>query len=482
MSDSFKPSSSRRTPFVIAVILLVSTLGVGLVTRQQASSGAVPGLSPGQTLAGARGPVAMQVRLDRNSVLAGSDGLLRMELSLRGAKRAMQNLNLAQVPTDFVVVFDRSGSMAGEPIRLAKAAVETLITRMAGEDRLALVSYSTHARLDIPLEAGSLGARDRWQGAIARIAATGGTHMSSGLDLAHELVTAATREGRVARVILLSDGHANKGDHSLEGLRRRARRAISDEYIVSAIGLGNGFDEDVMSAIADAGTGNFYYLPDATQLASIFEDELASARETVASALRVLFEPSNGVVLRDVGGYPLEHTGDAVAFYPGALFSGQERHLWLTLRADTGRAGRIELGRLSLAFTDAAGVRHRLELESLPTLACVEQEEDYYASFDKSVYRRSSGEVLGSLKRRVAAKMKAGDTEAAAADVSQTLEKLEEHQLRALGYAVADDVAELESLRDTISAPEAATPAVQNRLGKQLLQEGRDKSRAGAKR
>ena len=62
---------------------------------------------------------------------------------------------------------------------------------------------------------------------------------------------------------------------------------MSGEYVLSAVGVGQDFDETLMSALADAGTGNFYYLPDARELAGIFAGEFASARETVARGLRV---------------------------------------------------------------------------------------------------------------------------------------------------------------------------------------------------
>jgi Ca-activated chloride channel family protein len=482
MSESPVQGTPKRTPLLIAVSLLVLTLAVGIAARQgppapTPTASRTPGAKQIQH---DQGPVGVTLQLDRTSVMQGTDGLLRMELVLRGEASASDAA--ARVPTDFVVVLDRSGSMQGRPLELAKAAVQTLLEGLAPEDRFALVSYANVSRTDIPLTASTPGTRAQWRWAVEQLKATGGTNMSSGLDLGHDIVAAATRNGRVARMILLSDGHANQGDPSLSGLRQRARRAVQSEYVVSSIGLGSGFDESVMSSIADAGTGNFYYLPDAARLASIFVDEFASARETVANALRIAFAAEQGVSLSDVAGYPLEREGNTTVFYPGTLFAGQERRLWLTLQAPTHTAGEIALGRLSLRYADNGGASHEVDVDELPSVACVEREEDYYASFDKDAYRRSSGEVLGSLKRRVAAKMKAGRQEEAVAEVELELEKLEMHQIRGLGYAIPEDMEALSSLRDSVSAPSAASPSVQNQLGKQLLQEGLDESRSGAKR
>jgi Ca-activated chloride channel family protein len=298
-------------------------------------------------------------------VLQGSDGLLRKELVLQGEAR--QGDAALHVPTDFVVVLDRSGSMQGEPLELAKRSVEALFEGLDPDDRFALVSYANDARIDIPLTPRTPGGRSQWKWAIQQVRPGGGTNMSNGLDRAHDIIAAVTRDRRVARMILLSDGHANQGDSSLEGLRARARRALGGESIVSAIGLGSSFDENVMSPIADAGTGNFYYLRDAAHLASIFVDEFASARETVASVLRIAFAPESGVVLTDVAGYPLEREGDTTVFYPGTLFSGQERRLWLTLRAPTNATGTIPLGNLNLATPTTLVVRTRWTSARCPT-------------------------------------------------------------------------------------------------------------------
>jgi Ca-activated chloride channel family protein len=230
------------------------------------------------------------------------------------------------VPTDFVVVLDRSGSMDGQPIEFARAAVRELVGQLGPEDRFALVSYASDARVDVPLRPVGGENRDAVLSAISSLAAAYGTNMSSGLDLATELVASARGPGRAPRLILLSDGHANEGDSSFSGLAARARRAVADEFVLSAVGVGDGFDEALMSGLADAGTGNFYYLRDASALGGVFAGEFGAARDTVASALVVRLDPARGVEVLDAAGYPLDRSG-RVSFRPGSLFAGQERRV-----------------------------------------------------------------------------------------------------------------------------------------------------------
>ena len=92
--------------------------------------------------------------------------------------------------------------------------------------------------------------------------------MSAGLDLALATVTPLRAAGRSPRVILISDGLANQGDASLEGLVARAQRATRAELPLTTVGVGVDFNETLMTALADAGGGNYYFVERSTELAA----------------------------------------------------------------------------------------------------------------------------------------------------------------------------------------------------------------------
>ncbi len=72
-------------------------------------------------------------------------------------------------------------------------------------------------------------------------------------------------------MVLISDGLANQGDTTREGLLRRAGESAGLTAPLTAIGVGVDFDENLMGALADSGGGNFYFLRDAVALAQVFE-------------------------------------------------------------------------------------------------------------------------------------------------------------------------------------------------------------------
>jgi Ca-activated chloride channel family protein len=284
-------------------------------------------------------------------------------------------------------------------------------------------------------------------------------------------------------VILISDGLANQGDASREGLVRRAGRAARGEYVLSAVGVGADFDEQLMTALADAGTGNYYYLERASDLASVFAREFDGARNTVASALAVEIEPADGVEVRDAAGYPLAREGRTVVFRPGALYAGQERRIWVTLAAPHGTLGEQPLGRFSLSYGDAAG-RTTLTFGETPRVVVVAAEDDFFARVDKSAW--SDGvlvDAYNAMQATVAREVKAGNKQKALDRITEYRAEVGRMNDALQVPAAAAKLEESHDLeRDVVGAFEGPDqPARQNALGKARGAQALDARRVGSK-
>lgn len=319
----------------------------------------------------------------------------------------------ARVATDFVVVLDRSGSMAGDRISKARSAVLGLIDQLSPKDRLGLVIFDNQAERLIQLEAANAANKERWRAQVDSIGPGGGTNLSEGLDQALSLLEGGRSDGRFGRLLLLSDGEANEGDITTEGLRARGQRAARGERVLSTIGVGDGFNENLMAQVADAGTGNFHYLADNSKLGSILERELSSTRATVASALRVQVTLGKGVELVDAAGYPLERSAGSVSFQPGSLFSGQERRVWLTLRVPASQEQNVALGRVTLSYVEG-GQPRAVEAGQALAVDCVEDEAVAVAAIDKATWERGvMQEEWGRVQQDVARAVREGKREEA---------------------------------------------------------------------
>jgi Ca-activated chloride channel family protein len=209
------------------------------------------------------------------------------------------------------------------------------------------------------------------------------------MDLALDLVERQRLPGRAARVVLISDGLPNLGDPSPEGLVRRAQRAPRGDYVLTAVGVGEDFNEFLMSSLADAGTGNYHFLANGGNLAKVFANELSTARTTVASGVAVAIAAQPGVRIVDASGYPLEAQKDgSVIFRPGILFAGQQRRIWVTYQVRPDSTGSIPLGAISMSWS-RNGSRHSASLSNEPSVTVVKDEKQYYTDFDEESWERS---------------------------------------------------------------------------------------------
>lgn len=434
----------------IAAFLGIATLAIGAAAKlgggpAAATMGGAAASLPREFRAAGAGPVRFTGALEGTAVLPHRDRDVRMELVI-GADAARGVA--PRVATDLVVVLDHSGSMSGDKIEHARAAVRTLISALGDGDRFALVTYSDFARTLIPL--GAPGRRAAWYETVDSILPAGGTNLSSGLDAALAMIDAARTSGRTPRVVLISDGLANQGDASREGLVGRAARAARGEYALSTVGVGADFDEGLMAALADAGTGNFHFLAGASGLDRILSAEFATARENVATGLRVAIEPAAGVEVVDAAGYPLARDGGAVRFQPGDLFAGQERRIWVTLRVPAGAAGDVALGRFALEY-GAGGERHRLSFAETPRVAAVADESAYFAGLDaKSWERGVVVDQYNALRRSVAEAVKDGRERDAVAEIQKYRAEVAAKNDTVQSKEVAKQLADAEKLEERV--------------------------------
>jgi Mg-chelatase subunit ChlD len=189
--------ASRKRRWLVVALLFLVTLGGSVAARLAAETN--PNLAHVQigdlTRKVDQKVLSFDGRLDRGAVHVGGDGLVHLELIATGG--VGPTVALTRRPTDVVVVLDRSGSMAGDPMAKALAAIRELVGQLGPEDRFGLVTYSNGAEMQVPLALASAEARKRWSTVLDAISSDGGTNMPVGLDLSHSLVTNTHDANRV---------------------------------------------------------------------------------------------------------------------------------------------------------------------------------------------------------------------------------------------------------------------------------------------
>lgn len=487
--DTPRASNRRRSQWMAFGLVAVTALaGVALAIEGQPSPSApkpLPSTFDPSALVGevtANGAVTLATRVDRSRVLKGSDGLVRVELTLSADAAAADVPASEQPPVDVVVVLDHSTSMTGEKFIQAKRALQALVNRLRPVDRLAVVSYGSDAWTSIGLAAASEENKAIWRHTIASLSTMGSTNIAAGLSMAHNLAAEGHGEGRQVRMLLLSDGEPTAGDTSAGGLGRLASLAASRGYVLGTIGVGMGFNEVLMAQLADAGSGNFHSLHNQGDLEGLMAREFDAARATVAAAVAVQLRPPAGVEVVDAAGYPLQKAGDTMMFRPGALFAGQTRSVWVTLKVPTAVEADQALGSVQVSYDTHAG-RQALPEHGLPAVACVADQSKFIAGLDQSTWEKSVTDGrFAAVEKEVARLVRAGERQQATQMLDQHISHTSTLNVVVGSAAVDTHLGEARALKRRLD--DAFTGADQhakrNRFSKAANSSGWSRSRAGS--
>ena len=400
---------TRLKSFVLIIVLIAAT-GAAMAYSAGVGKSWLSGL---MTRPGARilpvgsGPVTLNGRLVQDKVLQGSDGRVHLALTLLADDRFDPQSSEAR-NVDMVIVLDRSGSMKGRKISDARQAVLHLISGLTAKDRFALVSYSDGVQQISDLNYVTADHGKQLKIRVGGIRAGGGTNLGAGLQTGINVMLSAPDIGNARKLILISDGLANKGITDSTRLGQMAGVAVEKEFAVSTVGVGNDFNEQLMTTIADRGAGNYYYLENPPAFAEVFQKEFFYTRATVATNVSISFPLASGISIVDAAGYPVTLQKNQAVFFPGDLRAGQTRKLFLTLQVPTGETGNFELGRIKARYR-FNGRTMETELQGFYKIACVKDQREVQASIDKTSWtEKVIREDYNRLKQEVAADIKAG--------------------------------------------------------------------------
>jgi Ca-activated chloride channel family protein len=144
---------------------------------------------------------------------------------------------------------------------------------------------------------------------------------------------------RVNRVILLSDGLANVGPSSPAELGRLGAALAQQGISVTTIGLGLGYNEDLMTRLAGMSDGNHAFVEHPDQLVKIFDAEFGDVLSVVAQEVRLIIDCMPGMRPVRVLGRDAEIDGQTVSVSLNQLYSQQEKFVLLEVEIPPGVAG-----------------------------------------------------------------------------------------------------------------------------------------------
>jgi Ca-activated chloride channel family protein len=320
-----------KSPFYLTVALLsfVSTAVLAQVTAPQD-----------------QGSLSMKVQLE-NTYVHNHEPVVHALIGLK----AGESTTSRALPLNLSLVIDRSGSMQGQKIVDARQAALSMVDRLRRGDRVSIVSYSDDARVDVRSTVVNQRSRRTIKRAIRRISASGSTFLSGGLEAGIREARRHLRGDQANRVLLISDGLANQGVTHIPELNRIVRTATQDGIATTTLGLGADYNEDLMTAVANHGGGNYYFVERSEELASVLDQELDQMMATVAGGATLELSLEDGVTVEEVFGYAWNKKGKRTEIRLGDLFAGQRRSVLVKLRVPR-TVGSKALGNFTLLYDD----------------------------------------------------------------------------------------------------------------------------------
>ena len=250
----------------------------------------------------------------------------------------------SSIPRDLTLVLDVSGSMSGDKIAQARAALDQMLGGLQPADRFRVITFSsairqfrrgfTAAEQDALLEA------RQW---LAGVEADGSTNIQAALQ---EALSPAASPERMAQVVFLTDGKPTVGETSVESIVELASAQIDDERLF-AFGVGYDVNTYLLDSLADGGRGTVSYVGPAEDVEEAVSSLARKISYPALANLRIVEVP---VMLED--SYPQELPD---------LFFGEDLVLFGRYRGNgTGalvlegtRAGEVERLRFEVEFSAA---------------------------------------------------------------------------------------------------------------------------------
>jgi Ca-activated chloride channel homolog len=240
--------------------------------------------------------------------------------------------NTDRTASNIAIVMDKSGSMDGDKIEKAIEAAMLAVDILGEDDILSIITYSDS--VDVLLPATKVSNKLSIKRKIASIQSGGSTALFAGVSKGADELEKFLDKNKVNRVILLSDGLANVGPESPAALGDLGSSLKRIGISVTTIGLGLGYNEDLMVRLAQKSDGNHAFVENSRDLSRIFEYEFKDILSVVAQDVTIEIECKEGFHPVRILGRDADVIGNKVYTSLNQLYSNQEKYFLIEVEVD----------------------------------------------------------------------------------------------------------------------------------------------------
>ncbi len=253
-------------------------------------------------------------------------------------------------PVNLAIVIDHSGSMRGARLQNAIRAARGMVERLREGDTVSVVGYNNATHIIVPATKLTASTRAQVLARITPMATRGNTCMSCGIEAGLEMLRFTS--GGVNRMLVLSDGEANRGIRDVAGLRSLAAKARTRGIAISSIGVDVDYNERAMLALAQESNGRHHFVEHASDMARVFEKEFQSLVKTLATNTSLSLQLAPGVELDHVFDRSFSQAGNFLTIPMGSFTAGETKTVLARLRTPIGHSGTQPVVDVTMTYDD----------------------------------------------------------------------------------------------------------------------------------
>ena len=416
--------------------------------------------------------VQIETALSQRILAAGELQRLHVRVGIKGVQHGGEK---ARAPMNVALVIDRSGSMQGKRIEEARRAAQMAVDRLSSNDIVSVVSYDDRVEVEVPATKATDRAAIKER--IGRLTPRGSTAIWAGMQAGAAEVRKFKSSDRVNRIILLSDGLANVGPSQPVEFAGLGRQLASEGITVSTLGLGLGYNEDLMAKLASAADGAHAFVQEPADIAQFLTRDFDDALGVVAQDVEIIFTLAPGAKpLRSLG-REAKIDGQRIVYKVGQIIAGAEQVLIAELEmAGSATAATGKLISVDVSYKDVTTGEARTQSSALSVTFGTSTEAT--ASLDPIV-ARDGGVLTAREQRQEAVKLRdQGRAEEAQRAFDASARYVEQLQLKLPEAAAYAPLLEERRASEAGAAPVAATQEGWNKARK--IQRESDANRAGS--
>ena len=193
-------------------------------------------------------------------------------------------------------------SIANTPMALAVEGIKTLMTTLRPTDQITVIAFAdaVHAVFNqkdwANFPDGCLTQMDNLRERRLPVDIGTGTFMAEALRQGLQAISQGVLSQGINRLIVISDGIVQDQEPTLKSIEEIQTQG----YAITTIGVGDEFDEEFLTRVADNSRGEYYYAADIGEITERLHQEMTTLETTSITDLYIAVRGLEGAVIQDI--------------------------------------------------------------------------------------------------------------------------------------------------------------------------------------